>query len=324
MALLRNVLGSKQLPSNELNLENGRIFAYQPGTGGSGFITGGFKWNSPGTGTALIEIWGASGSSSRMCCCGVGLPGNPGAYSSRTIAVTNGCSVCGSVGFSCNNGSTLAFRGCSEPSGVCWQGNGTNGCMCAQGGSSGCSPAVTAASPYCCFVALGFCNTNLGTGCGLICNRTSTTFIPEAFGGTTNLPGGFSCVSILDCNACCFCCITWHVTTSPRVFANNGAVISHKYDSGSGAAWSASSTGGTVANFIVSLHAASRSPNMGMPYQSCWAAHTICSCYEGQSCVQLMPYGVPGPGVFPVASVRDVGQRGGAGLVRITYAGTGI
>lgn len=324
MPLLRNTLGSKTLPLAESNLETGRIFAYQPGTANTHFPSGCFKWNSPGTGTVLLEIWGASGSSSRLCCCGVGLPGNPGAYSSRSFSVTSGCFICGCVGFSCRSHSTLNFHGCSNPTMVCWSGSGTTGCMCAEGGAAGCSIDFSSGSNYCCYVAQGFCNTNLGTGCGIICNRISSTFIPSGYGGTTNLSGGFSCMTLLHCNPCCFCCIMWHVTTSPRVFSTNGAVISHKYDNGSGAMWGASSTGGTLGNFIFSLHAASRDPNMGVPYKACWSGDTFCSCYEAQGCVPLMPYGVPGPGVFTVPNVRDVGQRGGYGLVRITYNGTGI
>lgn len=324
MPLLRNFLGAKNLPVNETNLETGRIFSYHPGTVNTHFPQGCFKWNAPGTGTALIEIWGAAGSSSRMCCCGFGLPGNPGAYSSRVISVTGGCWVCGCVGFSCRAHSSLSFQGCSQPTMICWTGNGTSGCMCAEGGAAGCSVCVSGSSIYCCFISAGLCFTNTGSGCGVICNRNSSTFIPQAYGGTTNLAGGFSCATILSCNPCCFCCFNWHVTTSPRVFATNGAVITHKYDNGNGSMWPGSSTGGTVGNFIFSLHAASRDPNMGVPYQYCWTSATFCSCYEAQGCVPLVPYGVPGPGVYPTPEVRDVGQRGGYGLVRITYSGTGL
>ncbi len=325
MPLLRSVLGSKNIPIIENNLETGRVFAYQPGTVTSNFWSNCFKWNSPGTGTALIEIWGAGGSSSRMCCCGFGLPGNPGAYSSRTISVTSGCFICGSVGKSCIDFSSLNFQGCSEGTGVCWTGNsGNSGCMCAQGGASGCSVCVSGGSIYCCYIAGSMCFTNLGTGCGIICNRNSSTFIPSGFGGTTNLSGGFSCASILACNPCCFCCFMWHVTTSPRVFAQNGAVISHKFDNGSGSMWSSSSTGGATAHFIFSLHATSREPHMGVPYQSCWSSDTFCSCYESMGCNPIIPYGVPAPGNYPTPEVRDTGQRGGYGLVRITYSGTGL
>lgn len=323
MALLRNVLGSKKLPIQESNLETGRVFSYAPGNVYTGNPNGFFCWRSPGAGTATIEMWGASGSGSRMCCCGHSVPGNPGGYSRRSISVIQGCYICGCMGKSCANHSSLTEQGCSQPTMLCWFGNGTNGCMCAEGGRSGVSLCISSGSIYCCFLSgYSLCNTNLGTGCGIVCNWCSGIWQGCAYGGTFNCGALFSCTTMLNCNPCCTCCFVWHVRTSAGVFSNCGAIIAHKAENDGGSMWSSNGVGSAVGHFIFSLHAASRDPNIGVPYQACWNSNTICHCYETQGCMPFLPYGIPGPGVYPIPGVRDVGQRGGQGMVRISYNGT--
>jgi|LauGreDrversion2_3_1035106.scaffolds.fasta_scaffold24501_1 hypothetical protein len=120
MTTLTQLLGNRELAFED-NLEKGRIWVYSEGNMYTGFCNG-FCWKPPGTGTAVIEIWGAAGSGAKMCCCGAGLPGNPPAYVKKTVCVCPSNYVCGYVGRSCNNSDSLCFRGCSESTCVCWFG----------------------------------------------------------------------------------------------------------------------------------------------------------------------------------------------------------
>jgi len=85
MTTLTQLLGNRELAFED-NLEKGRIWVYSEGNMYTGFCNG-FCWKPPGTGTAVIEIWGAAGSGAKMCCCGAGLPGNPPAYVKKTVCV---------------------------------------------------------------------------------------------------------------------------------------------------------------------------------------------------------------------------------------------
>ena len=120
MAKLTQLLGNRELAWED-NLEKGRIWAYTDGNMYAAFCNG-FCWRAPGTGCAIIEVWGAAGSGAQMCCCGAGLPGNAPAYTKKCLCVVSGNYVCGYIGRSCNNSSALCFRGCSEASCVCWFG----------------------------------------------------------------------------------------------------------------------------------------------------------------------------------------------------------
>ena len=124
MSSLKQLLGNRE-QAFEDNLEKGRIWVFSDGNMYSGFCNN-FCWRPPGTGKAVIEIWGAAGSSAEMCCCGAGLEGNPGAYVKKCICVTAANRVCGYVGRSCNNADDLCFRGCSESTCVCWFGCAPN------------------------------------------------------------------------------------------------------------------------------------------------------------------------------------------------------
>ena len=318
--LTNNKLSSfSGLSANETNLERGQIFLFTPGYEKGGSFT--FCWNPPGPGTAIIEIWGASGSGAQMCCCGGGIPGNPGAYSRRTITVNStSCFVCGNVGNSCGNSSTLCYRGRSEPTGVCWQGDGTAGCMCAEGGAGGVSFCSTSTSLYCCFAGNGFCRTAIGSFCGVICNFGSGApagCCAQAYGGNVNCFGGFSCASFRGCTPTeGICCFIYHVNTSPGIIGDNGAVITYNVDAEWGAAnWS----GQGFHSFSAALSAASRSPTTGVPFTACWAGARACGCYEQQGCNMFMPVGVPGMPAHPCSGVRDHAIRGGNGAVRISF-----
>ncbi len=96
MATLKDLVEAKldQIDWDEVQLEKGKVFAYSSGTEYTNFLSG-VCWVAPGTGRAIIDIWGAGGSGAKMCCCGHGIPGNPGAWSRKCICVVAGCIICG-------------------------------------------------------------------------------------------------------------------------------------------------------------------------------------------------------------------------------------
>lgn len=122
MALLSQLLGNRELAWED-QLEQGRIWIYGDGNEYT-FLCNGFCWKPPGCGIAVIEVFGAGGSSGRGCCCGFALPSNPGAYARKTICVCPDNFVCqqqGQGGRAC--GDTPGHgRGCPTPTCVCWQG----------------------------------------------------------------------------------------------------------------------------------------------------------------------------------------------------------
>lgn len=315
MASLKSLLGSRNISVVEENLETGKIWSYTPGTTTANFAYG-FCWMAPGTGTATIEVWGASGSSSRMCCCGFSLPGNPGAYSKKTISVVAGCYVCGTIGRACQTESSLCDRGCSESTGLCWFGSGTNGCMCAQGGKAGISFCTTGTAMVCCYSANGFCCTYLGTYGATICNACSGAWMACAYGGDVNCCGGFSCASIWCCDPACSCYVYQHIAISPGITSTNGAVVTFVSDNQSASnQW----TGQGRMQLIGMLNALSKNPSAGVPFTSCWGGNVSCGCYESDNCQRRLPVGVPASMAFSCPNVRDGGSTGGDGAVRIRF-----
>ena len=307
---------------SETNLEKGQIFVFSPGNVRTNFCNG-FCWRAPGTGCVVMEVWGAGGSSSRMCCCGWGMPGNAGAYSRKCFCVTSGCYVTGVIGFSCGNADTIFFRGCSEATCVCWFGNGTNGCICSQGGRAGCSICATdgTCGGYCCYRAVGYCGSNngLGQGMGTICNiGTTQNFIATAVGGDLNLCGGVSCVTF----ACSCptsvgrCCYMAHVPGPAGVWSCcNTPYVSYTFSDDS---VEAHLPGQGLHGFIIGL-STSRNGTKGSPHPYSWRNDRICSCYESMGCVPYAPYGWGGAGTAFCGDVRDVGVRGGQGAVKIKF-----
>lgn len=81
-------------------------------------------------------------------------------------SVNEGSFVRGLPGRSCNNPSAACFRGCSDPTGVCWCiGTGSAGCMCAEGGAGGRSWCSTGTSAWNCYFFNGYCGTNREYSC---------------------------------------------------------------------------------------------------------------------------------------------------------------
>jgi len=299
---------------DETNLERGRIWTFTPGhmTANTTW-PGAFCWISPGSGTVNLEVWGASGSSGSACCCGYGLPGNPGAYSSRSFTVVSGCFVCGNLGLACRNIST--FRGCSDPTQICWLGSGTNGCICAQGGASGRAFCINGGSMVTCFVANGACNTVVGTGCGFVCNHCSSGWIAQAFGGTVNCFGPVSSVYFGNCNPCCICCNTHYVKTSAGVLSCQGNTLVFGIDfNGMGLG----APGVTYQAMASALTSSSRVPTT-LPFAACWAGLSPCACYQSYACTPHFGFGIPGGPTIGFSNNQDYGMTGSNGAVRIQF-----
>ena len=71
--------------ANETNLETGQLFTFYPSNQYSTNFWCHICWKPPANGIATIEVWGAAGSGAEMCCCGGGIPGNPGGYSRKVL-----------------------------------------------------------------------------------------------------------------------------------------------------------------------------------------------------------------------------------------------
>ena len=112
MATLKSILESRSSSGAETNLETGKIWAYSTIASYSTY-PGCFCWIAPGNGNVTLEVIGAGGSGSRMCCCSATISGNSGSYAKRDLTVSTNCYICGRAGKSCRNGS-LCHRGCSD------------------------------------------------------------------------------------------------------------------------------------------------------------------------------------------------------------------
>lgn len=322
MASLSTILQNKSrdIEFQETNIEKGEIYYFNPGTVASS-ISPTFSWTAPSNGVVVVEIWGAGGSGGRMCCCGAGIPGNPGAYARKQIVVTSADTITGTLGRSCGN-NQLTCRGRSENTCICYVTTSLNGTVCAQGGIGGTAFCGGNGNPhYCCFTANSFCGNQTGfsAGCGIVCNYRTAADIATASGGDVNCSGGFSCTSFYHCNSCCNCSQYQHVKTSPGVFSTDGGVITFRYDADSGYS---NPSGSNYHPFINALNALSRQPSMGQPASFCWAGAKACACYEHHGCFPYLPHGVPGTSSMPCDNVRDDGLRGGHGAVRIKFIGS--
>jgi hypothetical protein len=335
MATLSSIILAKNptFQQSETNLENGKIFYQSPNqeTAHCHIIA----WKSPGAGTVRVEIWGAGGSGGKMCCCGGGVGGNPGAYVSKTFLVDANSKVCGCIGASCGNADTMCYRGRSTGTCICWFGAASDstlcGCLCAEGGEGGTTWCSASSSNFCCAVAdAAFCTTAMtnpagaawGTGCGRVCNTRNTTAaltIANAYGGDLNCPGGISCTDWYACDSADNCRVQWHMRTPAGVHSTCGATVTFSGDHDS-----AMSKGGTAqyqATHKYALEAASRAPEKGIDLMLCYHSR-LCGCYENNGCQPTLPHGHGGAPASTCNSVRDQGQRGGMGAVRILWTAT--
>ena len=338
MANLSSLLKTKSIQQtyDSGNLERGKIYVFSPTIenyfpcvydqcAATGLCH--FCWWSPDQGTAIVEIWGAAGSGGKQCCCAGGVPGNPPAYSRKTLKVNQHSFMCGFVGQSCQN-DTLCFMGCSEYTGICYEGKDSTGCMCAMGGRGGwafCNTTASACTPYCRLLSCNFATTQTGdAGCGMVCNYTdyatagfnATDWMACGYGGDVNCCGGFSCIAFLHCNSCCCCCKIGYLRTAPGIFSECSSTIQvnhacmHGASPGSGHYYPAVYQG---------LAGLSHSPTHGNPYNYCWGSGQYCGCYEYSRCDIKLGVGVPAMSASVSDSVRDHTMRGGMGAVRIQF-----
>lgn len=343
-------------------LEKGEVFSWTPGNTNNStpFPQRGcgdcklFCFQSPGYGTAVVEIWGAGGSGPKSACCAFTIPGNPGAYSRKTIRMQPCGFVFGCVGFACgDNGNScsanLNCRGCSCPTHICWF-TGIRGCegqMCAMGGRGGFSLCQPSNSGYTCFINCQFCGSQpagFGDGCGLICNYslcddpTASSAGPSqmcgsltemftgncwavgrwmacAYGGDVNCCGGFSCVLFGACNACCKCCHIYYVKLPYNMWTEKSSVVEVHHSN-----TDADRSMQYISHWFNRAAGLTRSPTNAMPIMYCYTGAVMCGCREALGCISYVGVGVPGFGGSHCSSnVCDHGLRGGSGGVRITW-----
>lgn len=323
MANLSSLIRSKAALStgfDEDNLMKGQIYVYGlPDERQTCFgQLGTFCWNSPGCGTAIVEIWGAGGSASAMCCCGVGLPGNAGAYAKKTIVVDSGSYITGLTGKSCNDTTLLCFKGCSSGTCICYVAPAGNGTVCAMGGRAGESRCLNSATGnmYDCFVSLGYSGTSYGNGCGLICNHSSSTdWNATATGGDINCSGGFSCLKIMTCNPTSYCCYTHFM----RLPAGMGSENGHRLEVRMGFNSDLTKQPSPLPFYNALLAGMGKSPISAHPFGECQGNWVHCSAVEAPNCAVMFGTAVPAPGSHPCAGTWDRGLRGGMGGVRIQF-----
>ena len=224
--------------------------------------------------------------------------------------------ICGCLGQSCGNSSSLCFRGCSEPTMLRFCIGGSETCVCAEGGRGGISFCSTNNSFYCCYRANGFCVTKTDNNqCGIICNQCNGAWVACAYGGEINKPGLNSCVSAFGCYPSCICMFNHHIPTPAGQGSKEGRMIVYTNDNSNDfAQWSGQGHHQHRANL-----GSGRFPTGGIPWSSCWGFSGACGCYNNDGCVPVLPVGTGGRGPNPCPGVRDHAIRGGFGAVRIRF-----
>lgn len=340
MASLSNIIAQRTIISDkifeETNLIHGDYHLFlAPGTQCKTSNWLNRTWTSPDTaGTAIIEVWGASGSAPCVRCCGYGLPGNPGAYAKKTINFSGGALTLNmTLGASCNDSTATTFKGTSGNSCVCWSiVGGLNGTICAGGGRGGTGWCSNAGSNiYCCAIASGFCYTNISDlgdpyytvcgisdGCGMICNIKTDAEIAVAIGGDINKPGGFSCTLFQHCNPCCRCHIVNFVKSSPGRFSCEGVIlpVHNAYCLGS-----YMFSGEGTLDLLASLSSVSRTPVQGQPTLTCLGSSNCGNQQNHTLYTNQLPYGIPANGQWPYDGNTGWGFRGGMGAIKLNYKG---
>jgi len=329
MATLTQILHQRSRAT--ANLEQGTIYTFTTGTRQTnfGYTNCCMIWQAPSNGVAIIELWGASGSGARMCCCGMGLAGNPGAYVRKTMDMCAGDWVRGLIGMSCGNADAMCSRGCSAQAScvtICRQVCNDCLCLCSEGGKNGWGMCSTSTTGFNCF-AFGswfaqecFRQRGYPNDCGLVCNWcASNCMYGRAWGGDVNRCGGVSCTSFICTTGNGVCGYIYHVRTSPGIISEEGATLSFmsNCDSNTNAV-----SGGGIYESLYNLNLATKRPNLGHTPVGCWMGHKHCGCYEDHGCVRYVPPGVPGMPITGLACcVRGHGGAGGHGLLRIKFIG---
>lgn len=274
-----------------------------------------FCWQAPSAGKAIIEVWGASGSTPAIRCCGIGVPGNPGAYVKKTVELNSGSWISGDVGCSIGNSNVCcivdSYASCVT---IC---NSGAECVClyaggGKGGRAVCDPQ--SGSTYCCFLSnCGLSGTNCGTGCGIVCNYCSSSSIARACGGDINCDGGISCLHLGNCKSGCVTSHCNFVSLSHGLVSNKPTVVKSQFH------YDICRTGAAHYGLISATSATGQWPTTNRTPDFCWASDNLCTCYVSTSCTQYLPTGVPGAGPVTCGGIYDYGFRGGPGLVKIRF-----
>jgi hypothetical protein len=274
-----------------------------------------FCWNSPGTGCAVVEIWGSAGGGGRMCCCSQsGIPGNSPGYSKKLVRVCGSSYICGWAGCS-TQANTLCCGGRGNCSVACIFNSGDNGCVRSEAGFGGWTNCTTSTPQWCC-LACTFCSTNTGAGCGLICNIAGPNGAVQApaSAGDTNIPGGISCTMFCCCLNCgCSSAPYQTMAISAGIFsATAPTCVAFSRNMLVASQCQASNGWGELNVALSSLQGV-----VPIAFR-CWQSFSPCGCYEFMGCIYNTP-GVPGASGWPCGGVRSAGMRGGHGAVRITF-----
>jgi hypothetical protein len=276
-----------------------------------------FCWNSPGTGCAVLEVWGSSGGGARMCCCSQsGVPGNSGAYSKKFIRVCSGSYICGWAGCApeANNRCCGGRGNCSV---ACVFNSGNNGCARGEAGWGGFTNCTTSTAQFRCLrISCNFCSTCIGTYCGIVCNRGGPNGATpaNASGGDINIQGGTSCSwHRCCCNQICMGNIQT-IGISAGIFSAD-SVTCLQYNRNYFPTAQNQASNGMAEMGVALASLAKQYPNS---YWRCWQSWSPCGCYEYLGCV-YGAVGVPGTNAAPCAGVRSGGMRGGFGGVKITF-----
>jgi hypothetical protein len=202
---------------------------------------------------------------------------------------------------------------------VCWNGNGTNGCICAEGGRSGTSFCTSSPPRWCCMSANGFCSTSYGSYCGLICNHCPGAWCACAYGGDIQKMGNISCSTYWHCYPNCNCSTSHHVAVPPGYHSEGGGVFSYAQESDNGMSnWS----GMGFSGYLQALNSMSRMPTQGSPWTECWNGVRHCGCYDTLGCTMYVPHGHGGAPAMPCSGVRDNGWAGGDSIIKIRFVAT--
>jgi hypothetical protein len=323
MPNLSTLLSNRVAPTRgteELRL--GSIFYFSQATTGAQICSNhmcNYCWRSPGTGCAVIELWGPGGNAGLMCCCSGGsLPGNSGAYSRRTIAVTGSSYVCGWVGTSCCPVNSLCWVGCSSCSVAClFNITAANCLMVSQGGAGGFTFCSTSSAPFCCFAANNWCNTLCSACCGIICNVGGLNSISAsgacACGGDLNVNGAISCIELLPGQCQYYPDAILYTHALPAgLFSTQVSCV--RYTGGTD-----TTPGYTTSNRWPAMMQLSNLAGSNAAPLICWTSGMDCACYESTGCIASFPPGVPGTGIFVCGGLRAYPTRGGHGAVKITF-----
>lgn len=283
------------------------------------------NYTASASGKLVIDVWGSSGSTGRTCCCGIGIPGNSGAFSRKIIDVQVGDTVTGSVGVAVGN-ETLNYPGIGTASCITIN-TAANGCecICAEPGFGGYSACIPSTAPYNCFASLGYCNTNIGASCGIVCNLAGpqSAVAAQAYGGSLNLDGGISvtCFFCSGMSTATTCARHQRIPISPGIISIGTSYV--EVTNNAGNSQNETSSNSAYNEMMAALTGLSRSFSSFYKHNTCWTGGKWCGCYENLACQSLMPVGVPAPGmVVSDGSTRDSGVRGGHGMVKIKFIGS--